>query len=113
MATREQLKDYDDFEREHEKAVEAVKADVERSLSLARAQLAASIDGSRPVSDITTRDGFDPDHPERVLLFSEISRLPEATVIVDALRGYVSGTLRLMNARGPRVHGNTLLEGQI
>lgn len=114
MATRAQLREHDELKKEHKEAVEAVNTNVERSLSIARAQLAASIASTRDVSaDITERDGFDPDHPENVLTSSEVTRLTEATVIVNALRDYVSGTLRLQSSRGPFVRGDIVVPGRV
>ena len=104
MATKAQLDEYDRLEKEFDDEVAVLKIRRGQALPRARAQLAAAISRDESVQpDITSREGFDAENPTAVLTPIEHDRLPEATLVVNALRDYIDLTLTLKDARGPQV----------
>ena len=121
MATHSQLAEYEQLKEEHDNTVASVERQLEQTLPTAKALLAVALENgglrakdqtvvtrrtkAPPVVplDITRREGFDPSNPAKVLSDEERRRLPEASLVVDAMRDYVDLTLRLLNQRPPQV----------
>ena len=130
MAINSQLDEYYRCEKEHNDEVALVKKKLEQAIPTAKAQLAVSLSrGEHKVDalpvvtgrrnaptkplDITLRKGFEPSNPAIVLSSEERRRLPDASLVVDALQAYMDLTLRLLNQRRPRVSKHGVTKGSI
>lgn len=131
MTTISQLHEYERLKEEHDKKLALVEGELEQVLPAAKAQLAVALRISelraehQPVAtrrkkvllvvplDITRREGFDHSNPAKVLSDEERRHLPEASLVVDALRDYVDLTLRLLNQRPPQKTRNGVNGGSI
>jgi len=117
MATGAQLDEYDRLEKRHEAREAAVKQRLGQALPRAAAQLAVALasegftDG--PPKDLSDRKGFNADSPSDSLNKKELLRLPEATLVINALQEYVDLTLRLGNQERPRVSGGGVSPGHL